>query len=158
MLIAIAFLTSVAAVAPDTLPLTPAKVSDVVSAALNCFDAVTGKKIAISRLTDAGWVELLTAGGKPETPGGHVFRHTGFSGEIAVVGGVCSLVAPVTSFEDVKATLVQLDSAIHPDKIEENDRGILLKKGNRAIMFLVGNPTIQKPAAVRIDAEFSETQ
>ena len=158
MLTAIALSVSVAPAASDTPQPPPAMVSDVVAGAIKCFEAVASKNVVVSRLTEVGWVELLDAKGNPETPGGHVYRRAGVGAEIAVVGSVCSLVASVRSFDDVKATLLQLDDAIHPDKIEKNDHGILLKKGSRSIMFFVGDVTNQKPAAVRIDAEFSETQ
>jgi hypothetical protein len=138
--------------------LTPAPVADVVAAAKNCFDAVATKNIDVSRLTSAGWVEALDAAGKPETPGGHLFRRTGVSVEIAVVGSVCSLVAPVQSSADVQTTLLKLDDAIHPDRAQEVDGGILLTKGNRSVLFWVGNPTVATSPAVRIDAKNLENK
>jgi len=139
--------SSFAGLAPDGVP-------DVVAAATACFEAVATKKVDAARLTDAGWVEVPDD--KPSPNGGHAYRHQGMSGEIVAVGSACSLIAPVKSFDDVKATLLQLDDVVHPDRFEESDEGIVLTKGNRTILFYVGPPTNQTPAAVRIDAMFSE--
>jgi hypothetical protein len=138
--------------------LAPARVSDVVAAAMNCFHAVAMKDVEVSRLTEAGWSEVLDSAGKPETPGGHIFRRPGLSAEIAVAGPVCSLVAPVTTFDDVQAALLGIDDAVHPDRIEEVKQGILLHKGTRRILFFVGSPTVKSPAAVRIDVMNSESR
>jgi hypothetical protein len=138
--------------------LTAASVPDVVAAAVNCYEAVSPGTVQISRLTVAGWAEVLDKSGKPETAGGHLFRRAGFSGEIAAVGRVCSLVAPVKSFDEVQSVLLKLDDAVHPDRTEERSQGIALTKGNKTILFWVGSPTNRTPAAVRIDATSLETK
>jgi hypothetical protein len=117
---------------------------------------VAARDVQLSRLTGAGWVEVLNKIGKPETAGGHLFRRAGVSAEIAVVGPVCSLVAPVSTFDDVQAALLGIDEEVHPDRIEEVKQGILLYKGARRILFFVGSPTVKTPAAVRIDISYSE--
>ena len=158
MLTASILLAGLAPSASSSSQLTPSNVSDVVAAAKKCFEAVTKNDVMLSRLTEAGWVEVLDSDGKPETEGGHLFRHPGISAEIAVVGSVCSLVAPVRSFEDVRECLTRLGDVISPEKIEERREGIVLRKDKRSILFWVGSPTTREPAAVRIDTAFSETQ
>ncbi|MBW0007272.1 MAG: hypothetical protein JO335_06115 [Sphingomonas sp.] len=138
--------------------LAPAQVPELVAAALNCFESIEASQVNMSRLRSAGWVERLDKNGQPETAGGHAFQRSGLTAEIAVVGRVCSLVAPVKSFDDVQATLMKLDDAIHPDGIREVKEGILLTKDHRSVLFWVGNPTTRSPAAVRIDASFMETK
>jgi len=153
-----AFLIATAPAAVGHPQLAPTSVSDVVAAAVNCFDAVATKNVEVSRLTGAGWAEVVDSSGKPESAGGHLFRRPGLSAEIAVVGPVCSLVAPIQSSDDVQATLLKLDDAIHPDRMQEVSEGIVLTKGNRSMLFWVGNPTVGTPAAVRIDARNLEAK
>jgi hypothetical protein len=143
---------------PNFSQLPPATVADVVAGAVACFDAVSSKNVELSRLTQGDWVELLDSKGEPETPGGHVFRRANGSGQIVVAGQECSLVAPVKSFEEVKAALLQLDDAIEPDAIEEDSKGVVLMKGSKFVLFHVGNPTTKTPAAVRIDVKYSENR
>ncbi|RST31789.1 hypothetical protein HMF7854_13805 [Sphingomonas ginkgonis] len=149
--------TSLASSAAGASQLKPASVEDVVAAAMTCLDATTSKGPEVSRLAAAGWVEALDSAGRPVTRGGHLFRKPNISAEIAAVGPVCSLVAPVASFDDVKATLSGVDDAVHPDRFKKVDRGILFQKGSHNLLFFVGSPSVKAPAAVRIDVTNMES-
>jgi hypothetical protein len=134
---------------PAALP--PAEVADVVAAAGVCFDAVASRKVNMARLKQAGWVEV-------EPGNATYFRREGVSARIAAVANVCSLVAPVASFDDIRAVLSGVDDIVKPDRTEEVKQGILLTKGARKVLFYVGSPTVSASPAVRIDVTYSKGQ
>jgi hypothetical protein len=135
----------------QTASLTPAKVEEVVSAARDCFEAASTRKVNTAHLKQVGWVEVEPADGK-------YFRRNGVSARIVAIDNVCSLVSPVASFDDVQAVLLRVDDVVKPKRIDEVQQGILLTNGPRKVLFYVGSPTVKASPAVRIDVTYSESR
>jgi hypothetical protein len=143
-----------AVASPDPAVAPPiASVADVVSAASLCVDTVASPHVDPQVLIRAGW----TKHGE-QTPGGTAYEKSGVNVRVALVGQGCTLVAMVKSPVEVQEVLLQLDDAVSPDGIAETEQGIRLTKGKRIVDFLVGPPSEQTPAGVRIDIRHSESR